>query len=173
MDCKFDVEIILCWEIFPLLDEMSLVYWRLASIVWNYSVKMNHFITLNRPAMNILWRESFIAEFICCVSAYFWISNTDMVNRLLTSWIVLSGFFEDMFRKRSCAWQNLPVFLSNFFLCSFTPPIRSFRKFSNGTTIWSCACANWKEEWDFNGNSVFVEFEQCLNSRFLSICARF
>lgn len=63
--------------------------------------------------------------------------------RLLTSWIVLSGFFDDIFRNRSCAWQNLPVFLSNFFLCSLTPPIRSLRKVSNGTTICSWACANW------------------------------
>lgn len=60
----------------------------------------------------------------------------------LTSWIVLSGFFDDIFKNRSWAWQNLPVFLSNFFLFSFTPPIRSFRKFSNGTTICSWACAS-------------------------------
>lgn len=59
----------------------------------------------------------------------------------LTSCIVLSGFFDDIFKNRSWAWQNLPVFLSNFFLCSFTPPIRSFRKFSNGTTIWLWAWA--------------------------------
>lgn len=80
---------------------------------------------------------------------------------LLTSWIVLSGFFDDIFKNRSWAWQNFPVFLSNFFLCSFTPPMRSFRKFSNGTTIWSCACANWKSRgWqglvDVNGDRLIL-----------------
>lgn len=72
--------------------------------------------------------------------------------RLLTSWIVLSGFFDDIFKNRSCAWQNLPVFLSNFFLCSLTPPIRSLRKFSNGTTICSWACANW----NWNSMDIWV-----------------
>lgn len=60
-------------------------------------------------------------------------------SKIATSCIVLSGFFDDMFRNRSCAWQNFAVFLSNFFLHSLTPPIRSFRKFSSGTTIWFCA----------------------------------
>lgn len=67
-------------------------------------------------------------------------------GRELTSCMVLSGFFDDMFKNRSCAWQNFAVFLSNFFLCSFTPPMRSLRKFSNGTTIWSCAWAScWRK----------------------------
>lgn len=73
----------------------------------------------------------------------------------LTSCIVLSGFFDDMFKNRSWAWQNLPVFLSNFFLCSLTPPIRSFRNVSNGTTIWLWACAIWK----FNQFMHWIIFE--------------
>lgn len=61
-----------------------------------------------------------------------------------TSWMVLSGFFDDMFKNRSCAWQYFAVFLSNFFLFSLTPPMRSLRKLSSGTTIWSCAWASCK-----------------------------
>lgn len=55
--------------------------------------------------------------------------------QLRTSWIELSGFFGDIFNKRSWAEQNLAVFFSNFFLFSLTPPICSFLNCSNGITI--------------------------------------
>lgn len=73
---------------------------------------------------------------------------------------MLSGFFVDMFKNRSCAWQNLAVFLSNFFLFSFTPPILSLRKFSKATTIWSWVFANcYIKEREKKNFSIFFLFQ--------------
>lgn len=89
-----------------------------------------------------------------------WISWTEL-KTILTSCMVLSGFFDDIFRNRSCAWQNFAVFLSNFFLCSRTPPMRSLRNVSSGTTICSCAWAIW---WNEGGDGI-LWFQQGRNKK--------
>lgn len=79
----------------------------------------------------------------------------------------MSGFFDDMLRKRSCAWQNFAVFFSNFFLFSLTPPIRSLRKLSSGTTIWSWARSNCQ---NINKTSVISRFNH--SNIYLTIISR-
>lgn len=66
-------------------------------------------------------------------------SRSAMSIAASASWKTASGFLVESESVRSWLWQNLAVFLSNFFLPSLTAPMCSLRKRSSGWMICSCA----------------------------------